>query len=144
MEELVERKSWFNRNWKWVLPTGGCLLAIILIVAFAGSIIWGVTSLMSDSQAYQDAMDAATNNPKVVRLLGEPVEPDGMTGGSVHYSNGYGTAELTIPIKGPNGKGTIRVEGSGVKENWTYEKMEVLIAESDEIIDLLEEMPSIE
>lgn len=144
MEELIQRKSWFSRNWKWVLPTGGCLLAIVLIVAFAGSLIWGVTSLMSDSQAYQDAMEEATNNPKVLSLLGEPIETDGMSGGSINYSNGYGTAKLTIPIKGPNGKGTIRVEGSGVKENWTYEKMEVFIVKSDEIIDLLEETPSIE
>ncbi|NNC95170.1 MAG: hypothetical protein HKN92_06365 [Chitinophagales bacterium] len=144
MEEPIKGKSWFNRNWKWVVPTGGCLLVIILIVAFAGSLIWGVTSLMSDSQAYQDAMTEARNNSQVVQVLGEPIETNGMSGGSINYSNGYGTAELTIPIKGPNGEATILVEGSGADENWTYQKMEVSISDSDQVIDLLEDGPLIE
>jgi hypothetical protein len=144
MEDHIQRKSWFNRNWKWVVPTGGCLLVIILIVAFAGSLIWGVTSMMSDSQAYQDAMTEAQNNSEVIQVLGEPIETDGMSGGSINYSNGYGTAALTIPIKGPNGKATIHVEGSGADNDWTYEKMEVYISDSEQIIDLLEAGPLIE
>lgn len=144
MEEHIQHKSWFNRNWKWVVPTGGCLLIIILIVAFAGSLILGVTSLISDSQAYQDAMTSARNNPEVVRVLGEPIETDGMTGGSINYSNGYGTAELTIPIKGPNGKAKIRVEGSGVDENWSYERMEVYVQDPERIINLLDSNSLIE
>ena len=144
MEEHIQRKNWFNRNWKWVVPTGGCLLIIVLIVAFAGSLIWGVTSMMNDSQAYQDAMTETRNNAEVVQILGEPIETDGMSGGSINYSNGYGTAELSIPIKGPNGKATIRVEGSGMDENWTYEKMEVFVKESNQIIDLLKDGKLIE
>jgi hypothetical protein len=84
-------------------------------------------------------MTEARNNPEVIQLLGEPIETDGMSGGSINYSNGYGTAELSIPIKGPDGTATIHVEGSGADENWTYEKMEVLISDSNQIIDLLED-----
>jgi hypothetical protein len=28
MEENITQQNWFNRNWKWAVPTGGCLLII--------------------------------------------------------------------------------------------------------------------
>jgi hypothetical protein len=137
MEEDLQPKSWFGRNWKWVVPAGGCMIIIILFAAFAGSLILGVTSLMSDSQAYQDAMTAATNNSEVIQVLGEPIETDGMAGGSINYSGGFGEARLSIPIKGPKASATIYVSGEGVEENWNYDRMEVFIKDSDEVIDLL-------
>ncbi|MFT4699310.1 MAG: hypothetical protein ACI9SJ_002476 [Flavobacteriaceae bacterium] len=33
MEE--QRKNWFGRNWKWAVPTFGCLTIIILSIVFA-------------------------------------------------------------------------------------------------------------
>ena len=138
MEEDIPRQSWFKRNWKWVVPTGGCLLIIILFITFAGTLIWGVTSLMSDSQAYEDAMTEATSNTQVIEILGEPIETDGMAGGSINYSGGFGEAQLSIPIKGPNAAATIYVSGEGVEGNWKYDRMEVFIKDSDQVIDLLQ------
>lgn len=140
MEDYSERKNWFGRNWMWVVPTGGCLVIIVLLVVFAGSLFFGITTLMSDSTAYKDSMELVTSNEEVIQLLGEPIEPNGMSGGNINYSGGYGSAELTIPIKGPKGEATIRVEGGGVDDDWTYEVMEVYVDGSDEIIDLLEDI----
>lgn len=137
MEEIIHRKSWFNRNWKWVVPTGGCLFLLILIVGFVSSIFFGVTAMLSNSQAHSDAMTRATSNEIVIDRLGQPIESNGMNGGSVHYKNGHSSADITIPIKGPKGAAVIRVEGSGVDEIWTYKKMEVFFPESDEIVTLL-------
>jgi len=141
MEEIEERKGWFGRNWKWAVPTGGCLLIIILMVVFFGSIFFGITSMMTDSQAYQDSMEAATNNEALIELLGEPIETNGMNSGSLNISNGVKSAELTIPIKGPSGEATIYVVGEGINDSWTYQTMEVHIKDSREIIDLLETAP---
>ena len=137
MEENIHRQSWWKRNWKWVVPSGGCLIIIVLIIVFIGSIFYGVTSLMTDSKAYTDAMEKATSSEQVTSILGSPIEQNGVIGGSIHYSSGYSDAEITIPIKGPNGAGTIRVEGGGTDDVWTYEKMDVLVSETGEIIDLL-------
>lgn len=138
MEEIEERKGWFGRNWKWVVPTGGCLLIIVLLIVFAGSLFFGITSMMSDSQAYQDSMEAAQKNEALVELIGEPIETNGHNGGSLNYNNGIKSAELNIPIKGPNGEATIFVVGEGINDVWTYQTMEVHIKDSREIIDLLE------
>ncbi len=137
MEGDIQPKSWFNRNWKWVVPVGGCSLIIIAIIVFAGSLIWGVSSLMSDSQAYKDAMVNARSNSVLVDRIGEPIETHGMSSGSIDYSNGVGSADLRIPIEGPKGKAIILVIGSGTGENWKYELMEVHFEEKDEVIDLL-------
>ncbi|MBX2828442.1 MAG: cytochrome c oxidase assembly factor 1 family protein [Flavobacteriaceae bacterium] len=139
MEETTKRKSWFGRNWPWVVPVGGCLVAIVLFIAFFGAIFFGVTTMMSDSQAYKDAMDAASNNTQVIEYLGEPLESHGMMNGSINYSNGRGEADLSIPIRGPKGEGVLDVEGEGRGDNWTYDKMKVYIDEADFVIDLLEE-----
>ncbi len=138
MEENTKRKSWFGRNWPWVLPVGGCLVAIILFIAFFGAIFFGVTSLMTDSQAYSDAMNAASQNEQVMNYLGEPLESHGMMSGNINYSNGSGSADLSIPIRGPKGEGILTVEGEGRGENWTYDIMNVYIEEQDRVINLLE------
>jgi len=138
MEETQETKGWFGRNWKWAVPTGGCLIILILGVVFFASIFVGVTSMMTDSQAYQDSMEAAQKNEALIELIGEPIETNGMNGGSLNYNNGVKSAELNIPIKGPNGEATIFVVGEGINDNWTYQTMEVHIEGSREIIDLLE------
>ena len=138
MEAIAHRQSWWKRNWKWALPTGGCLLIVILIIVFIGSIFYGVTSLMSDSKAYTDAMEKATSNEVVTSILGTPIEQNGIMGGSINYSSGYSEAKITIPIKGPKGEATIRVEGGGTDEVWTYEQMDVFISETGEVINLLQ------
>jgi hypothetical protein len=142
MEEYQEHKGWFARNWKWVVPSGGCLLIIIFIIAFAGSLFFGLSSVMSDSQAYKDSMEAVQSNEEVIAILGEPIENNGIHGGNFSYKNGVSSAEFSIPIKGPKGEATIFVIGSGVDEDWNYETMEVHIEGSNKIIHLLEnELP---
>ncbi len=83
-------------------------------------------------------MKLVQQNKRVIELLGEPIETNGMTGGSFNSSNGYKTVQLTIPIKGPKGEATIRVEGEGVGDKYTYQIMDVYSDEAEEIIKLLE------
>jgi len=139
MEDHIQRKGWFARNWKWVVPTGGCLLGIILIIVFAGSLFFGISSMMTDSQAYKDSMEAVQSNEEVISILGEPIETNGTNGGNFGYRNGVSSAELSIPIKGPNGEATIFVVGEGTDDNWTYETMEVHFEDSNDIIYLLDD-----
>ncbi|GAB5398683.1 MAG: hypothetical protein Aureis2KO_02680 [Aureisphaera sp.] len=139
MEETTKRKSWFGRNWPWVVPVGGCLVAIILFIAFFGALFFGITSMMTESQAYEDAMEMANQNPQVIEFLGEPLESHGMMNGSINYTNGFGEADFTIPIRGPKGEGTLTVQGRGRGDNWTYSNMNVYLDEVDQVINLLED-----
>ncbi|SNR72051.1 cytochrome c oxidase assembly factor Coa1 family protein [Flavobacterium sp. ov086] len=129
------KKNWWDRNWKWFVPTG-CLSLLVLLGLFIAGIFFGVTSMMTDSDAYKGAMTAAKNNKTVIEKLGNPIETDGMTSGSININNDTGNCDLQIPIKGPKGKGTLFVVATK-KGNWKYNEMSLYIEATKENIDLL-------
>lgn len=137
--ELIEEPSWWKRNWKWAVPVGGCLTVIILFIALIGVGIFGATKMFSGSEPYTFALEQATNNEQVIELLGEPVETNGIMQGSINFSNNDGNADISIPIKGPNGTGKIYVVGEKRNDTWTYSELEVRIEKNSEVINLLNE-----
>ncbi len=137
MEENIKQKGWFSRNWKWAVPTGGCLIIIILLIVFAGSLFLGLTSIIKESSPYQEALSSTTTNELVIDRLGEPIVTDGMISGKINYSGDSGQANLEIPIKGPKGKATIHVIGFKENDQWSYQTLKVYIENSNEEVDLL-------
>jgi len=135
MEEQ-RQKSWFARNWGWVLG-GGCLTLIVLFFLGIGTIFFGVTKMFSSSEPYQHAMESTINNKDVIAILGEPVETDGMMNGSINLS-GDGDADFKIPIKGPKGSGRIVVKAIKDYGEWGYSKLYVQFQGDYEVINLLE------
>ncbi|MFZ0597327.1 MAG: cytochrome c oxidase assembly factor Coa1 family protein [Flavobacterium sp.] len=136
-DDYVEvRKSWWERNWKWFVPAG-CVSMLLIFVLFIGGIFFGVTSMMTNSDAYKVAMDQVQHNKLVIEKLGSPIEDDGMTSGSIHTTNDDGgNCNLQIPIKGPKGEGTLFVVAEK-RGNWKYSEMTVFIKATKEEIDLL-------
>jgi len=135
------RKNWFGRNWKWAVPTGGCLFIIILIVGFAGTLFFGLTKMFKESQPYEDSMATLLKNELVIEKLGEPIEENGMINGNFSFENSDGFADIKVPVKGPKGEAILHVTGTKKNDVWTYEVMTVTIKDTNEEIDLL---PSLE
>jgi hypothetical protein len=135
--ELVPQPSWWKRNWKWVVPVGGCMSLIVLFVMFVGSIFYGVTTALEESQPYEYALEKINQDEVLTQQLGSPIEKDGMIQGSYNYNNGDKTADMRIPISGPNGSGTLIVQATGEDDNWTYNVIRVEIKDN-ESINLLE------
>lgn len=106
----------------WVsLGCGGCLIVAVLgIVALFGVVFGAMTS----SKAYEQAMDAASNDPRVQEALGTPVEAGMFVTGSINLSGSSGDADLTIPISGPKGEGTVYVIGTKRAGEWTFTTLE--------------------
>lgn len=137
-DDYVEvRKSWWERNWKWFVPTG-CVSLLLIFIVFIASIFFGVTSMMKDSDAYKGAMNEVQKNKLVIEKLGSPIEDDGMTSGSINMINDGGNCNLQIPIKGPKGKGTVFVVAEK-RGTWKYSEMSVFITATKEEIDLLKQ-----
>ena len=131
----LERRSWWGRNWKWFVPTG-CLTFVLLAVLLGCAIFFVVTKAMKASDAYQTAFDMAKDDPRVIAVLGKPISPGYFTSGSINVNGPSGDAELSIPISGPKGKGTIYLEATKSAGEWTYSKLEVELTESGKRIDL--------
>lgn len=135
MEE-VRQKSWFSRNWGWVIG-GGCLTMIVIGVLVIGGIIYKVADAVVESEPYTHAYALATKNEKVIEFLGEPIDKNGMGNTKFNYNNGISKAELSIPIKGPKDKAVIFVKGEEIDDEWTYRTLYVKIDGQTETIDLL-------
>ena len=136
MEEY-RQKSWFSRNWGWVLG-GGCLTLIILVIVFFGSIFFGVTKMFTSSTPYKYAMEQTVTNEKVISLLGEPIEKDGIMQGNISLNGDDGEADFRIPIKGTNGEARIVVVARKNYGEWIYEQLYVQIKDTKEQVNLLD------
>ena len=134
----VQQKSWFGRNWPWVLPVGGCLTVILLFIFGVGAAIFGATKMLKGSEAYEYALEQATNNEELIYIIGEPIETDGIMQGSINYNNGVSSADIKIPLKGPNGKASVSIKGEKRDSIWNYEAFYITIKDTNQEINLLD------
>lgn len=137
--ENRQEKSWFARNWGWLLG-GGCFVLILIVALGIGSLIFGVSKMFTSSTPYKYAMEQATSNQDVIDLIGSPIETDGIMQGNINLSGDDGEADFKIPIKGSKGKGRIVVVATKDYGKWTYEKLYVQIKDSEEQINLLDKV----
>ncbi|MCP2026184.1 hypothetical protein L1276_001324 [Flavobacterium sp. HSC-32F16] len=128
--------NWWDRNWKWFVPTG-CLSLLVIAGLFIAGLYFGITSIMKDSDAYKESMAAVQNNKLVIEKLGSPIETDGMISGNINTTNNTGECDLQIPLKGSKGKGTLFVVAEK-RGKWKYSELTVYIEKTEEEIDLLQ------
>src|SRR5204863_2622948 len=81
------RGNWWQRNWKWFVPTG-CLTLIALAVAFVAMIVVVVFGAMKSSDAYKIAVTRAKNDERVVRAIGKPISEGMFVSGNMNVNGG--------------------------------------------------------
>ncbi len=138
MNEHVHQKSWFRRNWIWIVPVGGCLTVILIFILGVGGAVFGLSKVFKESAPYEYALEKASKNPTVIEFLGNDIESDGIMQGNISLKNNTGSANITIPIKGSKGKGSVTINGTRIGDEWTYEELFVTIKETNEQINLLD------
>jgi hypothetical protein len=111
------------------------LLLAATFVFFFIAIIFGA---LKSSDAYKMASLArAKADPRVVNALGSPIKDGFFISGNTNVSGSSGQADLTIPISGPNGKGTLYFVASKFAGEWTFSKLAVTVEKTGEKIDLI-------
>jgi hypothetical protein len=108
------------------------------MTAFVAMIGIGVFGMLKSTDAYKTALTRAKANPRVTAALGTPIKEGWFVGGSTEVSGGSGKSDLTIPISGPKGTGTIYAFATKSEGEWHYSKLVVKIQNTGETIDLAE------
>jgi len=108
---------------------GGALLFVFVIYG-------AVTGAIKNSDAYQEGMARARANPEVVAALVEPIESGFWVSGSINVNGSSGDVDVSIPISGPKGAGTLYVVGTRSAGLWQYSAMEVEVPDRASRIDL--------
>jgi hypothetical protein len=121
----------------WILPIG--CLGLLVVCGGLAAVIYGVvrTSFRS-SDPYQVAVARAKAHPDVIAALGSPIDEGALPSGSLNVSGGSGSADLSIPIHGPDGKATVSVQAEKFAGKWEYRRIVATLSDGQEI-DLLVE-----
>lgn len=135
----AQPQSWWSRNWKWAAPVG-CLVLLLPLLAltgFVGTILAIVFGAIKSTDVYEEALARARSHPAVVEALGQPVEDGLLVGGNIRVSGPSGSADISIPLHGPKGKGTLYAVATKSAGRWEYRTLELEVDGRDERIDLL-------
>lgn len=141
--ELIVEKNWWNRNWKWFLPT--TLLLLLGVGLIFTSVIDGnamdVAQAYSDNSLCEDAFKKAKTNERVIEALGdlEPIDKLAILEGNAKYSNNNNSVALTVRIKGSKGKGKMDIFADKNGGNWEYKNIKIRIKNTSEEIQVLKE-----
>lgn len=131
------RPNWFTRNWKWAVPFG-VLAMLLLALAFVGGIFFLVESSFQHSEFYAQALQRARANPRVAQKFGKPLQAGWLATGKLNTSGSSGDADISIPVSGPKGKGTLYVVAKKSAGVWTIVTLQVEVTGEAERIDLLQ------
>ena len=115
----------------------GCFSMLMLFVIFVGSVALIVFSAMKSTDVYKGALTRAQAHPSVIEALGSPIKEGFLLSGSTNVNGASGETNLSIPISGPNGKGTIYVAANKSLGRWNYSGLIVEITKTHQHIDLL-------
>jgi Cytochrome oxidase complex assembly protein 1 len=96
-----------------------------------------VFSAMKSTDVYKDALARAEAHPSVIEALGSPIKEGFLVSGNTNVNGASGEANLSIPISGPKGKGTICVAAIKSLGQWDYSGLVVEIKRTHQRIDLL-------
>jgi flagellar basal body-associated protein FliL len=115
----------------------GCMWAflvlMIVMIGGVGVVGGGVAYLfngLAKSEGAAQALKRASDAPAVTAKLGSPVTRGTFATGSYAVnSNGTGTIDLSLPVSGPKGSGTLLIVGTRTANQWSYSRLVVVPAD---------------
>lgn len=135
-QQQTPKINWFKRNpGKTVALIAAAAFAFFVL--FAGTIIFFVFGLLRNSDPAKLAIARSQSNPAVVQYLGQPIRPGFFVSGSENTTGPSGHAELSIPVSGPKGKGTIYLIADKNLGLWSFSELEFALEDGSARINLL-------
>ena len=116
----------------------GCFSIAVLFVVFVGSVMLIVFTAVKSTDVYKDALARAKVHPAVIEALGSPITEGFLVSGNTNVNGASGEANLSVPIAGPKGKGTLYVAARKSLGQWNYSGLVVEIGQTHQRIDLLQ------
>jgi len=142
--DFIVEKSWWNRNWKWFVPTSLFLFVVLIGFILSSNIDGNLTDIAqaySDNSLYEKTIEKAKTNKRVLEVLGEiePIDQFAIMEGNAIYSNNNNTVELCIRVKGNKGTGKMDILAEKNGTIWNYKKINIRIKEPKEVIEIIKD-----
>jgi Cytochrome oxidase complex assembly protein 1 len=112
----------------------------IAISAFLAFLLVFIEHEIKSSTVYQMSVTTARASPEILATLGSPIDVSWFVSGEVSQStNGGGKATLTIPLKGPRGRGKLWVQAGRQAGTWRFSILQFRPDGHNSAVDLLGE-----
>ncbi len=141
MNMILHKKSWWNRNWKWMFPLIGIVFMVVVFFSMTGDATFRYGSIYIQPALVDNALEKAKENERVIEKLGElsPHDFFRLLEGEVEYSNNNKTVAVTVGIVGSKGRAKLDILADQKGNNWEYQKITVRIKKpKKETIKILE------
>ncbi|MXN91623.1 hypothetical protein GR160_10330 [Flavobacterium sp. Sd200] len=141
--ELVQHKSWMQRNIKWFAPVLVLLLLLgsVMFSSVSDAQLGGFANALADEALYNNAVKQAQDNDEVTSVLGnlEPVDQMAIIESDVNYSDNNNAVNLSVRIKGSKAKGRMDVAATKVNNAWQYNAIKIRLKDPKREIVVLED-----
>lgn len=134
------RHSWRDRHPYGKIVVGAAVI-LVLIAATAIPAFLASLALLRQHPMYREALARAQSNPRVIEVLGEPIQPGRYFSGSTEVRGQFGYADFEIPLHGSKNHGDLYVRTLQVRGQWEFRRL-WLEVEGIRSIDLLAPQPA--
>lgn len=137
--EIIARKNWWQRNWKWVMPVGALALIFIILNVINIGGMPDFAQAYNDPELCQNAVDMANKNERVNTVLGtiEPIDKLAIMEGNAKYSNKGNAVDITARITGTKGSAKMDFSADKVAGKWQYKWIKIRIKKPEEQIRIV-------
>jgi hypothetical protein len=119
------RRSWFARNWGWVLIFVGAGGFCVCCGGFGGLLMLG-TSVLKNSDAFTMALKRTQESPEVQEAIGQPIKDASVIPqGNIDIKNNTGDAHFEFDVEGPKGRAHVSTRATMENGKWTTTHLEV-------------------
>jgi hypothetical protein len=128
---------------EWIEPPGlsrrgkvgiGLLAPTSPLLLFVFPLFFAINAEMRNSDVYKISMSTADASPCVTSILGSPLKSGWMISGSMEESSIKGSADLSIPVTGPKGKGNLDVQAKKLNGSWNIDSLIFTHGQSQSIL----------
>lgn len=132
-------QGWWQRHWKWAVPALAGAAALRVALSIAG-VLLALRSVIVASAVYQDALDRARADARVVAHLDDAIAPGALPVGAIETSSaggGSGRAAFVIRLEGSTGAGMLHVEAHRWTGSWICRELTFAADAAPEPIDIV-------
>jgi len=108
-------------HWGWWLA-----IAFVAFLVVCVTMLFGIFSLMKNSEAYRTAVVGLNADAGVEKAIGHPIET-GWATGNIQTMNAEGNAQLKFDADGPRGKGHVSVSLLRHAGVWSVEEGRLVV-----------------
>ncbi len=130
---IEPERSWAGRHRGVVIR----FVAVAAIASITGASLYWAFTMLGNSGPAQLAFATASSSPVLAERLGSPLKKGWLVSGSIEVNGPAGQAELSMPVSGPKGEGTLYLQAHKQAGLWQMDLLKFGPKDSEERLDLL-------